>query len=66
MVENFSLKKLYGLMLFFAVVVSVANTLLTLIKLVLFEREVLDYVFLIFWFIASLFFMIILRRNIAK
>mgnify|MGYP005653185983 FL=1 len=61
-----SLRKLYRLMMFFVLIVSVVNTMLTLVKLMLFEREVLDYMFLILWFIASLIFTIILRRNIAK
>jgi len=66
MMSEASLRKLYRLMLFFVLIVSVANTMLTLIKLILFEREILDYMFLILWFIASLIFAIILRRNIAK
>ena len=61
-----SLRKLYRLMMFFVLIVSVVNTMLTLVKLMLFEREVLDYMFLILWFIASLIFTIILRRSIAK
>lgn len=61
-----SLEKLYKFMLYSALAVSLANTVLTLVKLMVFEGKTVDYAFLILWFTASLILIANLRKNHTK
>ncbi len=60
------LKRTYRIMVLLAFLISIVNFVLTSVKIIFFERETMDYLFLLFWALFLALFAIVIKKFVKQ